>query len=296
MTLVLGRSLSCCNRVPGAIVRIGMQGTEQHQAPAEGEPASTAAYELVNEAGSRPLLLVCDHASNTMPSDFGNLGLDHADLSRHIAWDIGAAEVTRDLARRLNAPAILSRFSRLLIDPNRSFDDPTLIPQISDGVVIPGNRDLSEPQRTERIQRFHRPYHDAVSALIDRLLERQSSLDIISVHSFTPIIKGYERPWEIGILWNRDPRLPEPMIAHLRALGLTVGDNEPYSGRDGHGYTQHRHADDRGLANALVELRQDLVDTHHGALAWAERLAKVLEEILPGYSGQPIHNHIESVQ
>lgn len=288
--------MPCCNRAPAAVVRIAMEGTGQHQATARNEPARVGAFELVNEAGRRPLLLVCDHASNHIAADFTDLGLDSADLSRHIAWDIGAADVTRELARLLDAPAILSCFSRLLIDPNRAFDDPTLIPQISDGVVIPGNRELSDGQRDERIQRFHKPYHEAISSQIDRVLERQGGLDIISVHSFTPVIRGFERPWEIGILWNRDPRLPEPLIAHLRALGLTVGDNEPYSGRDGHGYTQQRHADSRGLPNALIELRQDLVDTHHGARAWAERLARVLDDLLPTASAQLTRNAIESVQ
>ena len=145
---------------------------------------------------------------------------------------------------------------------------------------MPGNRDLSPAQRELRIDTFFRPYHDAISGRLDAMLARGTPPVLISMHSFTPIMHGLQRPWEIGILWNRDPRLPRPLMARLRAEGLTVGDNEPYSGADGHGYTQHTHADRRGLANVLIEVRQDLIDTRQGAAAWAERLGAVLSEVL----------------
>lgn len=257
------------------------------EAAASLEPASRllaadepAPYEYVNPEGKAPVLLLCDHASNFMPRAFGGLGLDEGQLARHIALDIGAAEVTRDLARRLDAPAVLSRFSRLIVDPNRIVDDPTLIPQIADGTVVPGNRDLSPEARAERIATFHRPYHAEIERKLDRMIARGPLPAIVSMHSFTPVMKGFERPWEIGILWNRDPRLPLPVMAKLRAQGLTVGDNEPYSGRDHHGHTLHTHAEPRGLANVLIEVRQDLIDTHHGAAEWAERLGRVLAEAL----------------
>jgi predicted N-formylglutamate amidohydrolase len=239
-----------------------------------------APYEIVNEAGATPVLLLCDHATNFMPRAFRSLGLDEALLARHIAWDIGVAEVTRDLARRLDAPAALSRFSRLIVDPNRKLDDPTLVPQIGDGVVIPGNRDLAPEVRAARVDSFHKPYHAAVARMLDALTARGLAPAIVSMHSFTPVMKGFERPWEIGILWNEDGRLPLPLMARLRAQGLTVGDNQPYSGRGGHGHTLHVHAEPRGLANALIEVRQDLIDTHHGAAQWSELLAKVLAEVL----------------
>ncbi len=244
---------------------------------ADDEPAP---YEILNEAGDAPLLLLCDHATNFMPRAFRLLGLDEARLARHIAWDIGIAEVTRDLARRLDAPAVLSRFSRLIVDPNRQIDDPTLIPQIGDGVVVPGNRDLTPEARAARIDGFHRPYHAAVARTLDALRARGPGPAVVSMHSFTPVMKGFERPWEIGILWNEDGRLSQPLMARLRAQGLTVGDNQPYSGRGGHGHTLQAHADPRGLANALIEVRQDLIDTHHGAAQWSALLAKVLAEVL----------------
>jgi len=237
-------------------------------------------FEFVNPGGKAPLLLLCDHATRFVPRKLKSLGLDEAALCRHIAWDIGIAELTRDLAKRLDAPAVFSHFSRLIVDPNRQLENPTLIPELSDGTVIPGNRDLSPDQRKLRVDTFFRPYHDAVAGRLDAMVEKGRTPVLVSMHSFTPIMHGLPRPWQIGILWNRDPRLPRPLMDRLRADGLTVGDNEPYSGADGHGYTQHTHGDRRGLANALIEVRQDLIDTQHGAVAWAERLATALEAVL----------------
>ncbi|MEQ8356652.1 MAG: N-formylglutamate amidohydrolase [Kiloniellaceae bacterium] len=239
-------------------------------------------FEIVNRGGKAPLLLVCDHASRFIPRALRSLGLDEATLARHIAWDIGIAEVTRQLARRLDAPAVFSHFSRLIVDPNRQLDNPTLVPELSDGTVIPGNRDLAEAQRAARIGTFFRPYHAAIAGQLDAMLAAGPSAApaLLSMHSFTPFMHGLQRPWEIGILWNRDPRLPRPLMDRLRAEGLTVGDNEPYSGADGHGYTQHAHGDRRGLANALIEVRQDLIDTRQGAADWADRLGAVLEGAL----------------
>ena len=215
-----------------------------------------------------------------MPRALGNLGLDAAQLARHIAWDIGAAEATRELARLLDASALLSGFSRLVIDPNRIAEGPGLIPEISDGIPVPGNRDLTPDQRRQRYETFHQVYHRAVAAELDALAARGPGPAVVSMHSFTPVMVGQERPWQVGILWNRDGRLPLPLMARLRAEGLVVGDNEPYTGRDFHGYTIHTHAEPRRLANVLIELRQDLIDTHHGAAEWAGRIARALLPIL----------------
>ena len=241
-------------------------------------------FDILNPGGSAPVLLLCDHATRFIPRSLKSLGLDEAALTRHIAWDIGIAEVTRHLSRRLDAPAVFSHFSRLIVDPNRLLDNPTLVPEISDGTVVPGNRDLSEAERTARIATFFQPYHEAIAGQIDAMMaaapaERPAPV-LVSMHSFTPIMHGLQRPWEIGILWNRDPRLPRPLMDRLRADGLTVGDNEPYSGADGHGYTQHIHGDRRGLANVLIEVRQDLIDTQQAAAEWADRLGASLEAVL----------------
>ncbi len=244
---------------------------------AEDEPCP---FELFNADATAPVLMICDHATRFIPRSLGALGLDEAVLTRHIAWDIGIAEVTRRLAERLQAPAMMSQFSRLIVDPNRQIGSPALIPEISDGVIVPGNRDLSPDDIELRLNTFFRPYHQALSDQLDAMMAAGPTPVLISMHSFTPVMKGEERPWEIGILWNRDPRLPQPLMARLRAEGLTVGDNLPYSGADEHGYTQHVHGDHRGLANVLIEVRQDLIDTHHGAAEWAERLGAALEEVL----------------
>ena len=247
-------------------------------------PDEPASFEIVNEAGSAPLLLLCDHATRYLPRALGTLGLSEAELSRHIAYDIGVAEVARGLAERLDAPAVFNAYSRLVIDPNRSLDDPTLIPQLGDGVIVPGNRDLSRAEIQARIEGFHAPYHAAISDKLDALTARGPAPAVISVHSFTPVMKGVERPWHIGILWNLDPRLPLPLMARLRAQGIPVGENEPYSGQDGHGHTLHVHAEPRGLANALIEIRQDLIDTHHGAAEWTIKLADSLKAVLEDQS------------
>ncbi len=199
--------------------------------------------------------------------------------TRDLAVDVPDA-LMAECERRLDAPAVLSGFSRLAIDPNRALDDPTLIPQLSDGVVIPGNQDLSPGDIQARIETFHRPYHEAIEHALEALAARGPAPAMVSMHSFTPVLKGVARPWHLGILWDADPRLARPLMARLRALGVPVGDNQPYTARDGHGYTLFEHAVPRGLAHVLIEIRQDLIDTHHGAAAWTDRLGDCLRVVL----------------
>ena len=243
-------------------------------------PDEPATVEIINPEASQPLLLVCDHASNFIPRAFANLGLDEAHLWWHIAYDIGVAEVTRQLSRRLGATAILCGFSRLVIDPNREPDTPSSVPETVDGVAVPGNRDLSEAERQDRIATFFKPYHQAIEGRLRMLAARGPAPAVVSLHSFTPVMDGFERPWQVAALWDQDPRLALPFMATLRSLGFTVGDNEPYSGRDFHGYTMQRHADARGLANLLIEIRQDLIDTADGVGEWSEILASALRDVL----------------
>ena len=244
-------------------------------------PGDPPPFEVVNRDGSARAVLICDHAGRAIPRALGHLGLDEAALARHIAWDIGIADVTRRLAKALDAVAVLAGYSRLVIDCNRRLDDPTSIAQESDGVAVPGNRGLTAADRARRAASCFAPYHAAVDAVIAGRRRAGIAPALISMHSFTPVIAGRERPWHVGILWDRDPRLPEPLLAKLAAdPALCVGDNEPYTGRDHHGYSIYVHGHDLGLAHALIELRQDLIDTHHGAEEWARRLAGVLAEIL----------------
>jgi predicted N-formylglutamate amidohydrolase len=226
--------------------------------------------------GAGPYLVLCDHASNALPPRYGTLGLPSSELDRHIAYDIGAAGVTRALCRRLGCAGLLSRWSRLLIDLNRGLDDPTLVMRLSDGAVIPGNRHVDAAERQRRIDLAYVPYHRAITATIDAHLTVGVTPALVSIHSFTPVWRGVPRPWHVGVLWDGDQRLARPLIERLRAdPGLVVGDNEPYSGQFV-GDTMWRHGTSRGLAHALIEVRQDLIADACGQEAWAERLAAVL--------------------
>lgn len=248
-------------------------------APGLLAPDEPGPIRVVNPDGAAPIVLVCDHASRFVPRALGgNLGLDEADLSRHIAYDIGIAGVAESLARRLDAPLVLSHFSRLVIDPNRTLGLPSSIPAESDGVAIPGNLELTDSGREARAATFFRPYHAAIARMIEAKLASGPEPAFVSMHSFTPMFGGQQRPWQVGILWNEDPRLPLPLMEAFRARGLTVGDNEPYTGRDNHGYTIHTHAEPRGLPNALIELRQDLIDTPAGALEMTDCVEGALGE------------------
>ncbi len=244
-------------------------------------PDGPAPFEVVNGQGKARALLICDHASRALPGAYDGLGLGETQLRRHVAWDIGAADITRRLAAKLDAPAVLAGYSRLLIDCNRALDDPTSIVVISDGTVIVGNRGVGAGEAARRARVAYWPYHGAIARALAGFAARGVVPALISMHSFTPILAGIERPWHVGVLWDRDPRLPAPLLEALGAEhGLEVGDNLPYSGRLNFGYSITAHGAAAGLPHALIEIRQDLIDTHHGAAQWAERMARVLAPIL----------------
>jgi predicted N-formylglutamate amidohydrolase len=233
------------------------------------------------------LLILCDHAENTIPEPYANLGLRSEDLNRHIAYDLGAAPVAERLAELLGAPVLLSRFSRLLIDPNRGLDDPTLIMQISDGLVVPGNAGLDEAAVAARVAGYYAPYHQAIERAIDAGIAAGKPPAVVSVHSFTQAWKGMPRPWSVGVLWDKDPRLALPLLEGFRAIpGIVVGDNAPYTGQL-KGDTLYRHGTRRGLAHALIEVRQDLILGPEGQAEWATRLAEVLRKVMR--LGGPLH-------
>jgi predicted N-formylglutamate amidohydrolase len=246
-------------------------------------PASAAAdFPLFTNIDGDPgkgLLIVCDHAENRLPAEYGDLGLPATEFQRHIAYDPGAAAVSRGLAAKLGVPAVLSTFSRLLIDANRGEDDPTLVMRLSDGAVVRGNAAIDAAERARRIARYHAPYHGAIEQAIERALAAGKPPALFSVHSFTPVWRGYVRPWHAGVLWDMDPRFAVPLIEALRADGdLIVGDNEPYSGALAND-TMYRHATRRGLAHGLIEIRQDLIANDAGIEAWVARLAPILERL-----------------
>jgi predicted N-formylglutamate amidohydrolase len=223
--------------------------------------------------------VTCDHATNLVPDWLGgDLGLPPDDMERHIAYDIGAAGLARGLARRLESPAILARFSRLVIDPNRGEDDPTLLMRLYDGSVIPANRHAGPEELERRLDRLYRPYHDAVADL----LASRPDPAILAIHSFTPQLRGRPpRPWHVAVLHShRDERLARAVLRRLMAEpDLFVGDNEPYSGHLP-GDSIDRHALGPGRLNVLIELRQDLIATEAQQESWAERLAPLLSDAL----------------
>jgi predicted N-formylglutamate amidohydrolase len=239
---------------------------------------SETAYEILGAGRPRRWLLTCDHASNAVPEAVGGtLGLSEGEMGRHIAWDIGAAGVTRHLAELLEAPAILSTFSRLVIDPNRGEDDPTLVMKLYDGTVVPGNRHADAAEVERRLTLFHRPYHAALAGLA----ARRPDTVLCAIHSFTPRLIGrHPRPWQVGVLYGADDRLARPLIARLAAEpDLCVGDNEPYSGQLS-GDSMDLHGVQAGRPHVLIELRHDVIATPAGERTWAERLAPILDAAL----------------
>lgn len=227
------------------------------------------------EAG---VVLLCDHASNALPPAYGTLGLDPSQLRRHIGYDIGAAELTRRLAGLVGAPAVLSTFSRLLIDPNRGADDPTLVMRLSDGAIVPGNADVDAAEVERRLARYWRPYRAAVAEAIVAASAGDRTPVVFSIHSFTDRWKGTPRPWEVGILWDSDARLALPLIGGLRRAGFMVGDNEPYDGAL-RGDTLDEEVTRHGIAGLLIEVRQDLLATSPAIEAIADRIAPVLTAV-----------------
>ncbi|EEW24788.1 N-formylglutamate amidohydrolase [Rhodobacter ferrooxidans] len=239
-------------------------------------------YRIIGPQRPGRWLVTCDHASNRVPPDVGGgaLGIADADMARHIAWDVGAAGLAEALAQRLDSPAILSDFSRLVIDPNRGTDDPTLVMQLYDGTIIPANRGISAAEVQRRLDSLYHPYHAAYA----QLAARRDDTVILAIHSFTPCLQGRSpRPWQVGVLYSHlDERLSRPLIARLAAeADLCVGDNQPYAGHLP-GDAIDRHALQPGRLNTLIEVRNDLIATPQGRAAWADRLAPILQQVLAG--------------
>ncbi|MFD1482298.1 N-formylglutamate amidohydrolase [Paracoccus nototheniae] len=236
-------------------------------------------FRSLNRNGASRWLITCDHATNRVPDWVagGDLGIAPADMARHIAYDVGAAGLTEALSALMDAPAILSDFSRLVIDPNRGEDDPTLLMRLYDGTVIPANKNADAAERERRLTRLHRPYHQA----LEQLAADHPARGICAIHSFTPQLRGRPpRPWQVGILYSHaDARLGPAMVAACRNEGWITGDNQPY---DGHlqGDSIDRHALSHGRPNLLIELRNDLIATPEGQSIWAARLAPVIDRVL----------------
>lgn len=244
-------------------------------------PDDPAPFSIENPGGAASALLVCDHASNAVPASLHGLGLTERELHLHIAHDKGAGMVVRRLAHLLDAPAVLAGYSRLVIDYNRRPGHPSSIVGQSDGIEIPGNREIGPEAASRRAEACFWPYHRKIGAGIAGFALRGILPAIISVHSFTPTMADRKRPWDVGVLWDHDDRMAAPLIASLAARGdIAVGDNLPYSGRQRFGYTVEVHATETGLPNVLAELREDVVADEAGAQRMAEILARALTPIL----------------
>ena len=235
------------------------------------------AVETVNASGKSPYVLLCEHASNYIPARYNGLGLDPAELERHIAWDIGVAPIARDLSRALDAPLVLSRYSRLLIDCNRPVGVATSIPEISESTRVPGNTGLTDDERAYRAANFFWPFQKEVARILDRRQAEKTPTIVFGVHSFTPIFKGFARPWHAGILFRTAQRLGNALVEALQEPGLSVVANEPYRIEDGGDHTVPVHGEERGLDAVLIEIRQDLIGARDGQIEWAKRLALALQ-------------------
>jgi predicted N-formylglutamate amidohydrolase len=238
-------------------------------------PGDPPPFSVHNEKGKAPLLLLCDHASKAVPKALGDLGITDEELSRHIGWDIGGLDAAIELSKILDAPLVASGYSRLVIDCNRWPGGEGSTPEISDTVPIPANKSLTQSQIDARAEACFWPYHREVDRLLDRMTANGRVVCLLVMHSFTPAMNGFQRPWHVGVLWNDDPRLPEPLLAALRKdRSLVVGDNEPYSARAAYEYTLTAHAKPRALPHCSLEVRQDLIGTPDEARKWGRKLAQ----------------------
>ncbi|UDF28733.1 UNVERIFIED_ORG: N-formylglutamate amidohydrolase [Roseateles sp. XES5] len=238
-------------------------------------------YAVINPDGASPYLLLCEHAANRIPRALGDLGLPEAERRRHIAWDIGVSALSQHLSRTLDAPLFMTNYSRLVIDCNRPLGVPSAIPEVSETTEIPGNLDLTEAERQQRIDTLFSPYAAAVARRLDRLQAEGKRPVVVGIHSFTPVYFGKQRPWHAGILYGEATGFGQTLIRELQHdAALTIGDNEPYNIHPDEDYTVPVHADARGLAGALIEVRHDLIDTLAGVEEWCDRLTRCFETAL----------------
>ena len=239
---------------------------------------------MLREYGAAPALIVCDHASRAFPRRLNRLGLDELPTWQHMAWDIGAGELARGLADALDAPAVLAGYSRLVVDYNRQPDDVEAFRKESDGCVIPGNLELSDAERRVRLASLFDPYHECIAAMLAGFRARGTVPLVIAVHTFTPSMANQERPWHIGVLWDKDEANARRLLQGLRGIeGLVVGDNQPYSGKHPSDYTIDHHAEQAGLPHLCIEVRQDQFESP----ASTERWVRVLSRLIGAMLGDP---------
>ncbi len=236
-------------------------------------------FRVLNTVSEQPLLVVCDHASRRIPASLGDMGLDPFARRCHLAVDIGAGALTERLAERLRTTTVMCGYSRLVVDCNRDLLDPAAFLEYGDGIVVPGNRNLTPADKEARASAIYWPYHRAIEAQIERLKSVGPPPAFISMHSFTPVLNGVSRPWQIGVLWDKDELLKDIFLEDCRAAGYHTGDNEPYSGKAPQDYTIDNHAESIGLPAVGIEIRQDLIDNDEGRAVMVDLMASIIESI-----------------
>jgi predicted N-formylglutamate amidohydrolase len=235
--------------------------------------------EILRAGAPSPFFLTCEHAGKVLPRRLGTLGLEPWHLERHIAYDIGAANVARGLSERMDAHLVLQTYSRLVVDCNRAPGADDFIVRLSEDTEIPGNLDVSEAEARARADEIFHPYHDAIAGAIDEREASERLTVLVAVHSCTPVFHGVSRPWDVGILYEHDPRFARILLELLgNKPHLCVGDNEPYFMTSDKDYSAPVHGQARGIPHVELEIRQDLVETPEGQEEWAEFLADVLRE------------------
>jgi predicted N-formylglutamate amidohydrolase len=233
-------------------------------------------FRVLNPLADKPVLLVCDHASCRFPKALGDMGLDPFARRCHLAVDIGAGPLTEMLAERLGVTAVLHNYSRLVVDCNRQLMDPSAFLEYGDGILVHGNRNLHQEEKDRRAEALYWPYHRAIDEQIKRLRACGPAPAFIAIHSFTPVLNGESRSWQIGVLWDRDEKVKEIFLEDFRAAGYYVGDNEPYSGKAPQDFTIDHHAEEIGLPHVGLEIRQDLLDNPDSV----QLIASVMERII----------------
>lgn len=238
-------------------------------------------FEVLRPQGAGQFVIICDHASNFVPPELDDLGLASDALKQHIAWDIGAAGIARELSSIFDATTVLNGASRLVVDCNRHLDADDLIPRQSHGIVVPGNANLTDRERTSRLERWFHPYHGVIESILNGRVKRGESSIVLSIHSMTAVLSGSARPWQISLSSYRDRSLVEPLLAALRRSGdILVGDNQPYDLNPDIDFSTPFHALRRNLRHIQVEFRQDEVGEEVAQVAWARRFAAALSESL----------------
>ena len=242
-------------------------------------PDEPGPFRVLNPLATAPILLVCDHASSRFPKSLGDMGLDPFARRCHLAIDIGAGDLTASIADSLGVTAVMQNYSRLVVDCNRQLMDPSAFLEYGDGILVPGNRNLHQADKDLRSSALYWPYHAAIEEQIERLKNAGPAPAFISIHSFTPVLNGESRAWQIGILWDKDESLREIFLDGFRVAGYYVGDNEPYSGKAPQDFTIDHHAEEIGLPHIGIEIRQDLVDDEAGVAEIAGVMQKIVASI-----------------